>query len=153
MIRIAAIFALCLAVLAPFAGANPKNKPRPRDGDYNVSIGGYFKGEGTGTINGDQIKFQLSVMSDTGSKGVLVAPNLTITGNHFAGPGNFQGHKVTFDGRVDAPDNDLEHGIKGVRVVATVKTADGKFSRLVGYIPALAAAKDPGEEDRNRDKH
>src|SRR5258708_1907108 len=82
---------------APRGGAHPKNKPRPRDGDYNVSIGGYFKGEGTGTINGDQIKFQLSVMSDTSSKGVLEAPNLTITGNHFAGPGNFQGQKVTFD--------------------------------------------------------
>jgi len=153
MIRIAAIFTLCLAVLAPPAGANPKNKPRPRDGDYNVSIGGYLKGEGTGTIAGDQIKFQLSVMSETGSKGTLDAPNLTIIGNHFAGPGTFQSQKVTFDGRVDAPDNDLEHGIKGVRVVATVKTADGKFSRMVGYIPALAAGKDPAEDDRGRDKH
>jgi hypothetical protein len=153
MIRIAAIFTLCLAVLAPPAGANPKNKPRPRDGDYNVSIGGYLKGEGTGTIAGDQVKFQLSVMSDTGSKGTLDAPSLTIIGTHFSGPGTFLSQKVTFDGRVDAPDNDLEHGIKGVRVVATVKTADGKFSRLVGYIPALAAAKDPTEDDRGRDKH
>jgi hypothetical protein len=151
MKRLAAILLLLATTIALSAGAHSKNKPRPRDGDYNVSIAGYFKGEGSGTVSGDRINLQLSVVAETGAKGTLVVPAIPLTGNHFSGAGSFLGQPVTFNGRVDAPDDLLEKGIKGVRLVALVKTTNGRYSRLVGYIPALAAANNP-QDDRGRGK-
>ena len=51
----------------------------------------------------------------------------------------------------------LEHGIKGVRLTAVAKTIDGRYSRLVGYIPAFAKAPDPpappsDDDERGRGK-
>jgi len=154
--NLAILFLLMLAMVLP-ADAKPKGKPRQRDGSYNVSIGGYLKGDGNATVTGDQLQIQINVMSDDGAKGLLNAPNLTIVGTHFSGSGTFQSQKVIFDGRVDAPDDDVEHGIKGVRLTAVVKTLDSKYSRLIGYIPAFAKAPDPpppplDDEDRNRGK-
>ena len=152
------IFALVLMPLLMLpVGASNKGKPRPRDGNYNVSIGGYLKGDGTASLAGDQLQIVINVVAEDGSKGTLNAPNLTINGTHFFGSGTFQSQKVIFDGRVDAPDNDVEHGIKGVRLVSLVKTVDDKYSRLVGYIPSYAKAPDPpappsDEEDRGRNR-
>jgi hypothetical protein len=157
MKRNLAILSLLLLALVLPADAHPKGKPRQRDGNYNVSVGGYLKGEGTATITGDQLAIQISVTSDDGLKGPLNAPNLTIVGTHFSGSGTFQSQKVSFEGRVDAPDDTVEHGIKGVRLSAVVKTADARYSRLVGFIPALAKAPDPPtstteEEDRGKNR-
>ncbi|MDB5324386.1 MAG: hypothetical protein JWN40_6017 [Phycisphaerales bacterium] len=156
MKRNLAILALLLLALMLPADANPKGKPRQREGNYNVSIGGYLKGDGMATIAGDQLAIQINVMSEDGAKGPLSAPNLTIVGTHFSGSGTFQSQKVSFEGRVDAPDNDVERGIKGVRLSAVVKTADARYSRLVGYIPALAKVVDPpppnDDDDRSRSK-
>jgi hypothetical protein len=154
--NLAILFLLLLAMVLP-ADAKPKGKPRQRDGDYNVSIGGYLKGEGNATVAGDQLNIQINVTAEDGPKGPLNAPNLTIVGTHFSGSGTFQSQKVIFDGRIDAPDNDVEHGIKGVRLTAVVKTtsAEPRYSRLVGFIPSYAKAPDPQppeEDDRGRGK-
>ena len=152
--NLAILLVLLLAMVLP-ADAKPKGNPRQRDGSYNVSVGGYLKGEGNATVSGDQLQIQINVTSDDGAKGSLDAPNLTIVGTHFSGSGTFQSQKVIFDGRVDAPDNDIEHVIKGVRLTAVVKTLDSRYSRLVGYIPAFAKAPDPpppSDEDRGRGK-
>jgi hypothetical protein len=154
--KFAILAVFLLAAMLP-ADARPRGKPRQRDGNYNVSIGGYLKGDGTATINGDHLAIQISVTSEDGLKGLLNAPNLTIIGTHFSGSGTFQSQKVSFDGRVDAPDDEVERGIKGVRLSAVVKTADARYSRLVGYIPALAKAVDPppppdDSEDRGRNR-
>ena len=149
MKRFCAILVLLGVALTISADGKSRNKPRSRDGDYNISIAGYFKGEGSGTVAGNQIKLQLNVVTADGSKGTLVAPSIRLTGTHFTGAAMFKGQSLTLTGRVDAPDNDLEKSIKGVRLVSLVKTGDGCYSRLVGYIPALAAAPD---DDRNRSR-
>jgi hypothetical protein len=153
--NLAILFLLLLAMVLP-ADAKPKGNPRQRDGSYNVSVGGYLKGDGNATVSGDQLQVQINVTSEDGLKGTLTAPGLTIVGTHFSGSGTFQTQKVIFDGRVDAPDNDVEHGIKGVRLTAVVKTLDARYSRLVGYIPAFAKAPDPptppDDDDRGRGK-
>ena len=157
MKRNLAILFLFLLAMVLHVDAKPRGNPRDRDGSYNVSIGGYLKGDGNATVSGDQLQIQISVTSEDGQKGTLTAPGLTIVGTHFSGSGTFQSQKIVFDGRVDAPDNDVEHGIKGVRLTAVAKTLDGRYSRLVGYIPAFAKAPDPPsvppeEDDRNRGK-
>lgn len=153
--NLAILAVFLLAVMLP-ADAKPKGKPRQREGNYNVSIGGYLKGDGTATIAGDQLAIQIDVTSEDGIKGPLSAPNLTIIGTHFSGSGTFQSQKVSFEGRVDAPDDDVERGIKGVRLSAVVKTGDGRYSRLVGYIPALAKVVDPpppvDDDDRGKNR-
>lgn len=156
MIRNFAILALLLASVIPLS-AGERGKPRPREGGYTVSIAGYLRGNGNGTVAGDKISVQINVATENGVKGELIAPALTIKGGHFSGAGTFLGRPVLFEGRVDAPDNDLEKGIKGVRLVCTVR-ADGKYSRLIGFIPALAKAPDddpsgpggPGGGDRGK---
>jgi len=100
---------LAVALMGAPLVALAKDKPRPRDGEYNVSVAGYFKGQGTGTVAGDKIKLQISVTAENGAKGDLIAPGLTIDVNHFSGAGTALGQPVTFEGRVDAPDQDLEN--------------------------------------------
>jgi len=130
--NLAILFLLLLAMVLP-ADAKPKGKPRDRDGSYNVSIGGYLKGDGNATVSGDQLQIQINVTSEDGLKGTLSAPGLTIVGTHFSGSGTFQTQKVIFDGRVDAPDNDVEHGIKGVRLTAEIIAMN---TRRGEYVPA-----------------
>ena len=144
---------LAVALMGAPLVALAKDKPRPRDGEYNVSVAGYFKGQGTGTVAGDKIKLQISVTAENGAKGDLIAPGLTIEANHFSGAGTALGQPVTFEGRVDAPDQDLEKSIRGVRLVGIVKTADGRYSKIIGFIPALAKAPDKiDDEDHDRDR-
>jgi hypothetical protein len=87
----------------------------------------------------------------------MSASDLTITKNHFSGSGTVLGQKATFKGRIDAPDKVDEKAIKGVRLVATVKTDGGKYLRLVGFIPEQAQGKE-GDDDageghgRDRDR-
>jgi hypothetical protein len=150
MNRIAAILILFGLTMAMPADGHSRGKPRSRDGDYTLSIAGYFKGQGWGIIAGTKLNLQLNVVTADGAKGTLVAPNMTLTGNRFNGSGNFQGTSVTFSGRVDAPDVDLERSIKGVRLVSLVKTSNGRYAHVVGYIQALAAGDGP--QDRSRGK-
>jgi hypothetical protein len=139
-----AILGLLGIALAVSVDARSRGKPRSRDGNYTISIAGYFKGEGSGTIAGNQMNLNLNVVTADGAKGALVAPSISLNGTHFTGTGTFRGQNLTLTGRVDAPDNDLEKAIKGVRLVSLVKTSDGKYSHLVGFIPALAADDNPG---------
>jgi hypothetical protein len=143
---------LVLMVVALVAGtATAKDKPRPRDGEYNVSAAGYFKGQGTAQLSGNKIKLQMTVVAADGKKGDLTSPGLTIDGNHFTGTGTALGLPVKFEGRVDAPDSEDEKSIRGVRMVGLVKTADGKYSRLVGFIPSMARTPDKiDDDDRER---
>jgi hypothetical protein len=138
----AAILVLLGIALTISVDARSRGKPRSRDGSYSISIAGYFKGEGSGTVSGNQMGLQLNVVTADGEKGALVAPSITLNGAHFTGSGTFRGKSVTLTGRVDAPDSDFEKAIKGVRLVSLVKTSDGRYAHLVGFIPALAAAPD-----------
>jgi hypothetical protein len=132
---------------------------RPKDGDYNITIAGFIhsSGDSSGsTVAGDKVNLLAGVVSNaTGETGKLAATGLQLNGTYFRGTGSVLSQSATFNGRLDFPDSEKERAIKGVRLVCTVKTADGKYARIVGYIPALAAIKDridTEERDRNRDK-
>jgi hypothetical protein len=141
-----AILVLSAIALTVSVDARSRGKPRSRDGTYTISIAGYFKGQGSGMIAGNRITVELNVTTADGAKGTLVAPSMKLNGTHFTGKGTFKGTTLTLTGRVDAPDNDFEKAIKGVRLVSLVRTSDGRYAHLVGYIPALATAPDdPGK--------
>jgi hypothetical protein len=130
--------------------------PRPKDGAYNLAIAGFIQSSGDvsgSTVSGNQVNLQAAVVSsETGEKGVLSASGLKIKGRYFSGKGTVLGQSAQFDGRIDFPDDDKELAIRGVRMVCNVKTADGNYARLVGYVPALAAAKDKIDAENDRDR-
>lgn len=134
--------------------------PRPKDGTYTLTIAGFIRSDGGvsgSTVSGNQVNLQAAVAaSDSGQTGTLSASGLKIKGHYFSGTGTVLGQNATFNGRLDFPDNDKELAIRGVRLVCNVKTDDGNYARLVGYVPALAAAKDridiENDRDRSRDK-
>jgi hypothetical protein len=134
------------------ADSVPRGKPRQREGDYNLTVGGDYVGQGTSVVGGDRVKLTANVKGPAGSS--ILNANCTINGTHFSGTGNVNGNAAVFKGRLDAPDDDQERAIKGVRLVCTFTvTGDGvekTYGRIVGYIPAQAAAED---DDRDRGRN
>ncbi len=122
-----------LAMQAFSASPPPRGSPRPRTGNYSLAIGGIVHGNGTGSISGTQLTLTADVTGDAGS-GKLDA-TLTLTANHFEGTGTVLGQPATFKGRIDQPDDAQERTIRGVRITATFKTADGNYGRLIGNLP------------------
>jgi hypothetical protein len=147
-----------IPVVADDPGSTTDSGLRPKDGDYNITIAGYIRNNGNSsasTVAGDKVNLQASVVSNsTGETGQLLA-NLTLVDTHFKGTGAVLGQSATFNGRLDFPDSEKERAIRGVRLVCTLKTTDGKYARIIGYVPALAAVRDRidvEDRDRNRGK-
>jgi hypothetical protein len=140
---------ILLALVGLHPDAQGRGKPRAKEGDYNINVGGYVSGNGVAVVSSGKVKLQANVVnSESGAGGELNASNLTLNGAHFTGTGNILGEQFIFRGRLDFPDPDEEKAIKGVRLVGTFHSADyKKYGRVVGFIPALANAPDP---DRNK---
>lgn len=147
-----AFILLLLTACATTVIARSRSKPRQKEGDYNFTVAGYVHGNGTATVSGERIKLQASVTTDDGSTGELNASSLTLKSNHFSGSGNLMGEQATFEGRLDVPDNDYEKTIRGVRLSCMVRTPGGRYSKLIGYIPAQAQAKDSIDEQEERER-
>jgi hypothetical protein len=147
------LMSLIALSITAVADSGPKGKPRPREGDYTITVAGDYAGQGTSNVDGVRVKFQANVKGPGGS-GVLNG-NCTINGTHFAGTGNVSGNTAVFKGRLDAPDDDQERAIKGVRLVCTFTVTSGagekSYGRIVGYIPSQAAVEDD-DRDRGRNK-
>jgi hypothetical protein len=142
MNRALTILVLSLGLAGPSPAVWAKGQPRSSDGDYNVSVAGFGKGAGTASVAGAKLKIDAKVTTENGDKGTMSAADVAIVKNHFSGTGTVLGQSATFKGRLDAPDAVDEKAIKGVRLSGTVATADGKYYRLMGFIPALAQAPD-----------
>jgi hypothetical protein len=146
------LLATIVLTISAVGDSAPKGKIRDREGDYKVTVAGDYAGAGQSSVDGDTVKLQADVKSRGGS-GALTG-SCTINGAHFSGTGNVMGRPAVFKGRVDAPDEDKERTLKGVRLVCTftVTGNDGRktYGRLVGYIPAQAAAP---EDDRDRGRN
>jgi hypothetical protein len=142
----------------PSANAGPgsaRGIPRPKDGNYTLTIAGFVKGNGDSsgsTVSGNTVNFHANVVAENGTKGTLSADGLVLNGSYFKGPGTLLGQSATFRGRLDFPDGDRERAIKGVRLVCTVKTADGQYASVIGFIPAQAAAKDDPDPNGSMDR-
>jgi hypothetical protein len=133
MLRIIVIL-LLIAVAPGLAVA--KDNPRPSTGDYTVSVAGYVTGSGKATVDSTKVKFDADVEIPGGQKGKLSASGLKISKGHFSGSGTVLGQAATFKGRLDVTDQVDEQALKAVRISCTVATADGKYLKLMGYLPA-----------------
>jgi len=143
-----------LVSLSSDAAPGPK-KPRPRskDGSYTLTVAGagLVTGPGQGTISGDQLTINASVVTEGGVKGTVSA-TLKLSNNHFDGPGTVMGQPATFKGRVDQPPADAtERAIKGVRLTCLFKTASGEYGRIIGNLPAPAARAATNSTDDDGD--
>lgn len=145
---------LALAVGALTVSGDDSSSARPKDGAYNLTVAGFVKSNGDSngsTVSGNQINLRAKIVSEKGEAGLLNATGLTLKGSYFHGSGTVLGQTAIFNGRLDFPDGDKDRGIRGVRLVCTVKTSDGKYARVIGFIPALANARDNvDEEERDR---
>ena len=138
-------------LLIPFESAVAKNKPRQREGNYNISVGGVAQGVGNATVSPTRVNIDATVTAGDNTKGKVSATNLKISKGTFTGTGTAMGQTADFKGRLDAPDDDDERAIRGVRLVCTVKTADGRYLKVMGFIPEyakMAGGKKDDDDDR-----
>jgi hypothetical protein len=155
--KAAILILLALACVTPVDGKNKtQGAPRNKNGQYNFTVAGFARGQGTAAVLGGTITLAANVTDPAGGKGQLVtAGPLRIKENHFVGKGTILGRSATIEGRLDVPSDDHERAIRGVRLVCMVKTPDGTYSKLVGFIPSQAKAFDKidlEDQDRGKDK-
>jgi hypothetical protein len=116
-----------------------RSPPGKRDGEYKVTVAGYYSGQGSATIpqNMKLVSFQATVDTEDGGNGTLSATNLHIRDNHFSGTGTALGKQVQLDGRIDVPDGVGEE-VQSARIVCNLESEDGHRGRIVGYWNAEA---------------
>ena len=107
-------------------------QPKKTDGGYTVTVGGYYEGSGTADVNPGQIRINADVVvaGGNGRKLNMVAPNLTLDGDHFSGTANVQGNKLTIRGRLDGYAGDPD--FHGARLLLTYTDAAGHSGRIAG---------------------
>ena len=110
-------------------------KPREKAGSYSVAVAGAFKGPGSASIAGNNLTINATVTDKNGATGPLTFSVPMKVDNRFSVTGSVIGQSAQFTGRVDAPDDQKEKGIKGVRISATFKTADNRYGKIMGWIP------------------
>jgi len=125
-------------------------KPRDINGDYNVVIGGMFKGGGVAGIRGNKISIDGDITDANGINGEYNVKTAITKENRFAGTGTVMGQRARFTGRVDTPDDKREKAIKGTRITANFKTDDGRYGRIIGFI--LNDKRLPIEDERRGKK-
>jgi hypothetical protein len=110
-------------------------KPREKTGSYSVAVAGAFKGPGSANVAGINVFVDATVTDTNGASGALTFKVQLKGDNRFSVTGSVFGQSAQFTGRIDAPDDQKERGIKGVRISATFKTADGRYGRIIGWVP------------------
>ncbi len=127
---------LLLGANIAFSSGRPAPGPKPKgtDGAYNISVRGYYRGEGTATVTGNTISLTGTLHGEKGEQGDFAAPNLVISGNYVTGQGNILGQAVNIYGRLDPTGEGGGKKLKTARFVATVATADGHHIRIEGLL-------------------
>jgi len=107
-------------------------QPKKTDGGYAVTVGGYYEGSGTADVSPDRIRINADVVvaGSDGRKLNMVAPNLTLDGDHFSGTANVQGNKLTIRGRLDGYADDPD--FHGARLLLTYTDSAGHSGRIAG---------------------
>jgi hypothetical protein len=129
---------LLVILVATLASRPGSAGARQRDGNgrYTLIIAGMFRGAGAATISGNSIRFEGNVTDWDGVNGELNCTAKLEKDNHLRGEsGNVSGKKAVFLGRLDTPDDLKERAINGVRVTCTFKTEDGRYGKIMGWIP------------------
>jgi hypothetical protein len=105
-------------------------------------------GQGSAMVSpGSSVHLQLTVRPEGGGKGAPVDVTLPLgANNRYSGDGTVLGKPAHFEGRLDVPDDDKERLLRGVRLVCRFHTTDDpqavRYASVIGYIPALADARD-----------
>jgi len=149
------VFLIIALTVAPESTAKSRNKPRPSGGTYTLSVAGYVTGQGSADVSpGSSVHLMLSVAPEGGGKGASVDAVLQLGVSYrFSGESTVLGRPAHFEGRLDVPDDDKERLLRGVRLVCRFHTTDSqpvRYASVVGYIPALADARDridSGDDD------
>lgn len=114
--------------------------PSAAQGTYHILIRGYYNGEGTVYVSGDQVTIQATVNSDQGSPAAFNA-SCSLTGDHFTGTTALPGGTVKIQGRVEAPDPNAGKGngvpnqdpiVQHPRIGATFIVSNGHGGRFSG---------------------
>ncbi|HSI32314.1 MAG: hypothetical protein ACAI43_09640 [Phycisphaerae bacterium] len=147
LLKFTVIGAMLVSLSSDAAPGPKKPRPRSKDGSYTLTVAGAVKGNGNGTVTGNELKIDADVVTEGGAKGTMTA-TLKLSNNHFDGPGTVMGQPATFKGRVDQPPADTtERELKGVRLTCTFKTASGEYGRVIGNLPAPAPRATTGSSD------
>jgi hypothetical protein len=152
MRRVLSICMILLVAGLAFTPATATAKPRGKDGNYNVVVGGMFKGSGTANIGGNRLRVAADVTDSDGNKGEL---NVTVKiekNHHFSGNGNVNGRQAIFTGRLDTPDDLKERQLRGVRVTCTFKTDEGRYGKIMGWVPNDKRVPVDDNKDKSKGK-
>ena len=103
-----------------------ERQERSRDGDYTLTIRGFYQGAGTAKVYSNTIVIEAQVSTRDHRSGLLHA-ELLATGPYFAGQGTCIGQAVTIRGRLDAP--------KASRLLATLHASDKQGGRIAAILP------------------
>lgn len=132
------LLSILLGVLIAASAITPTpvtGRPRNTGGSYSVVVAGHFKGPGTASISGTSLTVTANVTGQKGVTGQLTFSAPIRADHRFSVTGSVINQSAVFTGRIDAPDDQKERGIKGVRISATFKTNDGRFGRIIGWVP------------------
>ena len=164
------LFILTLLVaaitVAPASDARTRGKPRKSDGTYNLTVAGYYTGNGKATVTSGSVHLTLTLSPEAGGKSGAVDLTMAVIGNRFSGDTAAFEKAIHFDGRLDAPDDDKERTLRGVRLVCRMRIVTPEnptynYSSVIGFVPDLATARDgidnggdtnQDPEDKNRGK-
>jgi hypothetical protein len=108
--------------------------PGPRQGGvYNITVSGYYSGNGTATASRATVSIEADLEDDTGKVHKLRASGLTRDPERhylFRGKGALDNMEVAIDGRMDAPDRRKSEVLKNGRIMFTFKVlANGHHGR------------------------
>ena len=151
------LFLIVALTVAPTSTAKSRNKPRPSGGTYTLTVAGYVLGQGSADVSpGSSVHLQLTIKPESGGKGDTIDVTLPLgSNNRFIGDGTVLDRPAQFEGRLDVPDDDKERLLRGVRLVCRFHTTDAqpvRYASVVGYIPALADARDRIDNGDDDDK-
>ena len=134
-LALACVLACLLAgsLLAPGTLRASGKQPKKTNGQYAVTVAGYYTGTGTADIKNKKIMIKATVrVDDSGPPVDLVAPDLELDGDHFAGAANAQGAKLQLKGRLDGYAGDKD--FRGARLLCTYTDEAGHAGRIAGVL-------------------
>jgi hypothetical protein len=106
-------------------------QPKKTDGQYRVTVAGFYQGSGTADVNNKRVTIRAEVRSDEGPGGTLVCPSPPLDGGDFTGTGDVGGTTLQVRGRLDGYSG--APPFRGARLLCTYTDA-GHVGRIAGVL-------------------